>query len=272
LPYASVINLRTGRGVFASENGQVDFTSAFFLAGDSIKISYTGYADTIMQIPVLHNRIVLQFLPKVLEDVAVYPCLNPAPIVLKNYKKHVTNYSLMMGGGGSGTWASYVQNSGNVKGFIETITIEQSFFTVPANARKAPFKIRLLHYDTLTGQPGKPMIAKEWMIYPKNNRSVLNIAEEHLRVPMHGLVACIDYFFAGEQFTYKRKTSFTNSNGKKQNRIMIYYGASFRAIDGDNLLGTGYVNANKSGTLNNFKNFHSIPGAPMVSLGLKECK
>ncbi len=262
--------MRTGRGVFASENGQVDFTSAFFLAGDSIKISYTGYADSIMQLPILQDRIALRFQSVELQNVAVYPCLNPAPIVLKNYKKHASSHSLGMGGGGgSGTWAAYVPNGGNVKGFIETITIEQSFFTVPSNARKAPFKIRLLHYNTLTGQPGKPMIAKEWMIYPKNNRSVLNIAEEHLRVPMHGLVVCIDYFFAGEQYNYKRKTSYTDSNGKTQNEIMIYYGASFRAAEGDNLAGAGYYLGNKSNGWN--KTYRIKQSALMVSIGIKEC-
>lgn len=261
--------MRTGRGVFASENGQVDFTSAFFLAGDSIKISYTGYADTIMQMPILQNRIALQFQPIALENVAVFPCLNPAPIVLKNYKKHASSHSLGMGGGGSGTWAAYVPNGGNVKGFIETITIEQSFFTVPSNARKAPFKIRLLHYDTLTGQPDMPIIAKEWIIYPTSNKSVLKIAEENLRLPIHGLVVCIDYFFAGEQYTYKRKTSFTNSNGKTQNEIMIYYGASFRAVEGDNLAGAGFYMGNKSKGWN--KTYRIQQSALMVSMGIKEC-
>jgi hypothetical protein len=269
LAFATVINMQTGKGVFATENGQVRMGSPFFSSGDTVKISYTGYRDTIFQLPILQDKIALQFQPISLENVAVYPCLNPAPIVLKNYIKHASSHSLGMGGGGSGSWAAYVPNGGSVKGFIETITIEQSFFTVPSNARKAPFKIRLLHYDTLTGQPGMPIIAKEWIIYPTSNKSVLKIAEENLKLPIHGLVVCIDYFFAGEQYTYKRKTSFTNSNGKTQNEIMIYYGASFRAVEGDNLAGVGYHNGNKLKGWN--KSYRIKQSALMVSMGIKAC-
>jgi hypothetical protein len=270
LSFATVINIRTGYGIFASEKGEFTLSPSSFLSGDTIKISYTGYADTLLKLPISSSEIALMYNAITLDNVDVYPCNKNKRIALKNYIKHKTNYSLGMGGSGSGTWASYVPNPLEIKGFIEEIIIEQSYFTVPAHARKAPFKIRLLHYDSITGLPGKPIIAKEWMIYPTSNKTVLNIQDEGIRLPYHGVVVCVDYFYAGEQFTYKRKVLQNYPDGSKRNEWETFYGASFRGTDGGNLIGKVYRRG-KSDQWIQFNNFKKSPAGVMAQLSIKQC-
>jgi hypothetical protein len=271
LSYATVINLRTGKGVFASANGTIDFVPTFFASGDRIKVSFTGYADTTLQLPVAKDSIVLQLLPNTLENVEVFACPQPVKRVVSNYKKHTSSFSFGMGQGLSGTYGAYVPNAGNYKGFIETITIEQYTFSVPTNARKAPFKIRLLSYDTITHLPGNPLSAKEWLIFPASKKTALNIAAENIRLPANGIVVCVDYFFAGVEYTYQRMVTYTNPMGKKENRKTTFYGASFRAVQGENLMGTGFIKANKSDLFIDFKTFQKLPSAIMVSLNINVC-
>jgi len=271
LPYATVINMRTGKGVFASESGQVDFKSEYFGAGDSVKITYTGYEDIFIKLPLLQTTIHLKSKPIELDNVAVYPCLNSVPTILKNYTKFVTNYSLSTGNVPSGSWASFIPNNRNKKGILETITVELFFFTIPSNARKAPYKLRLLHYDSTSGLPGNSLIAKEWVVHPSGKKLILNIKDENLRIPMQGLVVAIDYFFAGEQYTYKRKTRMKKSDGTYENIVETIYGSNLLATKGENLLGKGYTSFTKTGEWRIFNSYQSGVAAPMVSIGLMEC-
>ncbi len=274
LPYATVINMRTGRGVFAPANGQVDFTSTFFLAGDTVKITYTGYEDLILRLPPMQPTIVLKYQPVELDEVAVYPCPNSIPTTLKNYTKFVSNYSLGWGNSHGGSWAAFIPNTNNIQGIIETINVELSFLRIPANARKAPCKIRLLQYESTTGLPGTPLIAKEWMVYPTGKKLIFSILDENLRLPKEGMVVAIDNFFAGEQYTYKRKTRITKPDGSYKDTVITNYGFSILAAKGENLLGKGYVSSfSKTGKWHLFNSYPSGKGAgaPMVSLGIKEC-
>jgi len=272
LPYASVINMRTGRGVFGSVNGQVDLNSTLFSAGDTIKITYTGYEERFIKLPILQPTIVLKSQPIELDPVAVYPCPNAIPIILKNYSKFVSDYSLGTGTNPSGSWAAFIPNIDNVRGILETITMELSFWSVPSNARKAPFKLRLLSYDSSSGLPGSPLIAKEWVVHPKGKKLILPIIEENLRLPKQGIVVAIDYFFAGEQYLYKRNLRMSKPDGNHKDTVVTYYGSHIRAARAQNLLGKGYSYFYKTGKWYPFTSYQSGIGAPMVSLGIKVCK
>jgi hypothetical protein len=256
--------------MFATENGELTLNPTFFKADDTLRISYTGYADTLIRLPVERNQIGLIPVSIPLQDVEVYPCLDTKNVTLKNYIKHKVNYSFGRGVLSSFSYAAYVPNKNSIKGTIESITIEQSYLTAPSNARKAPFKIRLLHFDSGNLLPGLPLIAKEWLVYPTSNKTTLDVSEELLRLPTDGIVVCIDLFYAGEQYAYKVKVQQLNSDGTKKNEWQTRYGAYFRAVNGENLIGYGYM-AGKANTWIAMKGFGEGTSAIMVKLNVKQC-
>lgn len=270
LPYATVINLRSGFGMFATDKGEVDLNSNYFLKGDTLRISYTGYADTLIGLPAASVTIVLRAVAVALQAVEVYPCLNSKMVILKNYIKHKKNFSFSMGALGAGSWAAYVPNRENTNGYIETITIEQSFFTVPSHARRAPFKVRLLQFDSASGLPGKPLLAKEWVVYPTSNVSVVIIGNENLRLPKHGVVVSVDYYFSGQQYAYKRKVQELSTDGTRTNVWQNQYGAGFRGVKGENLIGYGYMRG-KSDTWMALHAYRFEDKAIMVKMAIKKC-
>lgn len=270
LPFATVINLRTGFGLFASEKGVVELKPSLFLVGDTLRISYTGYADTLVKLPISGNYIGLRPISIPLQNVEVYPCPDSKRVTLKNYRKHKKNYTFGLGSITFFSYAAYLPNPDGLKGNIEEITIEQSYTTVPSNARKAPFKMRLLQYDSATGLPGNALIAKEWLVYPTGKTTTIDVSEVSLRVPANGLVVSIDLFHAGEQYNYKEKLEIQYKDGTKKNEWQSRYGASFRAVTGDNLMGIGYMNG-KSGQWIKMKTFGNKPSAIMVKLNIKQC-
>ncbi|MCU0376028.1 MAG: carboxypeptidase-like regulatory domain-containing protein, partial [Chitinophagaceae bacterium] len=271
LPYATVINLRTGFGQFASEKGTVELIPALFSAGDTLRISYTGYADTLVKLPTSGYSIGLRPISIPLQNVEVYPCKDSKLVSLKNYRKHKKNYTFGLGSITFFSYAAYLPNPDGLRGNIEAITIEQSYTTVPPNARKAPFKIRLLQYDSATGLPGNPLIAKEWLINPTGKTTTIDISDVSLRIPAHGLVVSIDLFHAGEQYSYKEKLEIQYKDGTKKTEWQSRYGASFRAVTGDNLMGIGYMNG-KSGQWIKMSTFGNKPSAIMVKLSIQQCQ
>ncbi|MCU0374995.1 MAG: hypothetical protein MUF24_06780 [Chitinophagaceae bacterium] len=270
LPYATLINLRTGFGLFASEKGAVELNPSMFLAGDTLRISYTGYADTLVKLPISGNYIGLRPISIPLQNVEVFPCQDSKQVTLTNYRKHKKNYTFGLGKVTFFSYAAYLPNHNGVKGIIEAITIEQSYTTVPLKARKAPFKIRLLQYDSITGLPGNPLVAKEWIVYPTGRTTTIDISAESLRLPANGFVVSVDLFYAGEQYAYKEKVEIQYKDGTKKNEWHARYGASFRAVTGDNLTGIGYMSG-KLGKWVKMSTFGNKPSAILVLLSLKQC-
>lgn len=272
LPYATVINMRTGKGVFASAAGQVDLdNTAFFKAGDTIKVTYTGYADTLIKLPITNARIVLKPEALELEPVAVYPCQNSILTKIKNYKKFPSNHYLGMSSGVFGSWAAFIPNSGRKNAILQTINIELDFFSIPPNARNAPYKFRLLQYDTISGLPGAPLISKEWVVHPTGKKLILKIADENIRLPKHGIIVAIDFFYAGEQYTYPRESRMMNSDGSFRDTVKTYYGTNILAVGGQNLIGKGFSTGNNLGKWSHYNSKQTGWVAPFVILGIKEC-
>jgi hypothetical protein len=272
LPYATVINMRTGKGVFASADGKANLDNiAFFKTGDTIKITYTGYSDTLIKLPINEARIVLKPEALELEPVAVYPCQNSMLTKIKNYKKFPSNQFLGMSSGVFGSWAAFIPNSGRKNAILQTITIELNFFSIPPNARNAPYKFRLLQYDTISGMPGKQLVSKEWVVHPTGKKLILKIADENIRLPKLGIVVAIDFFYAGEQYTYPREFRMMNSDGSFRDTVKTYYGTNILAVGGQNLLGKGFSTGNNLGKWSHYNSKQTGWVAPLVILGIKEC-
>jgi hypothetical protein len=220
----------------------------------------------LIKLPISKPTIVLKPEAFELEPIAVYPCQNSKLIKLKNYKKFLSNHYLGMNFGVYGSWAAFIPNADHKNGILQTITIVLDFSSVPPNARNAPYKFRLLQYDTLSGMPGTPLVSKEWVVHPTGKKITLKIADENIRLPKNGIIVAIDFLYAGEQYTYQSKSRMMNSDGSYRDTVMTHYGTTILAVGGQNLIGKGFSNGITFGKWNRGG------VAPLVILGIKECK
>jgi hypothetical protein len=271
LPFATIQNLRALWAMVGSEKGAFTFTDVNSKSGDTILISFTGYLPIRMVKPEVTTTLKMEPLPEMLQPVEVLPCKGMETGTLRNFKKNKSAPSFASGKDGLTTYAAYLPNNKQIKGIISSIHFSLRTGHVSKIAAEAPFKIRLLSYNEDSQLPGKSLLLKELVVYPKGKEVVVNISDEWIRLPENGIVVVIDFFFSDEKFIYSIKSTHKGSHGKKVVAIDQFYGADIKFILGENLNGKGYNYDYKN------NNWHEMifgfegKTAPKIQLTLNLC-
>ena len=272
LPFATIQNLRAPWAVVSSEKGIFTFTEANSKPGDSVLITYTGYYPMRMVKPFEDKTIKMEPLAAMLQPVVVLPCRGTNKQTLHNFRKNKVDWSLGSSEQALATWAAYMPNTDKMKGIISTIQFWIKNFDIPKTAKGAPYKIRLLKLNEVTGLPDEPLLLKDLVVYPKTQKVVIDLSEEWLRLPENGIVVVIDFFYAGEQYVHAHKVKQFLSDGKSMDTVMNRYGSSIEAIRADNLVGNGFIYNYKRNEWSEIKNSTQEKMAPRIELNLKLCE
>jgi hypothetical protein len=273
LPYATITNINARWANVSKADGSFLFTKENAKPNDTLIISYTGYETITLMLPETNKTIVMQPVAEMLMPVEVFPCKSYKTTRKENYTKYKADHSLGSTEKALASWASHIPNNDKSRSIVTQVQFYISQWSGNKTTKKAPFKVRLLSYDTLTKLPGKPLLYKELIVYPQGNKAIIELNDYSIRFPKEGLIVAIDFFYAGDEYVHSVFTKLHKPDGSIKDTVMMHYGASIRAAYDTNLNGSGYIyNFYKKNwtVLRGSKNGRTTL-APMIKLTLKTC-
>lgn len=273
LPYATITNLGSKWANVSRADGSFLFTKENSNQTDTLIISYTGYETITLTLPASDKQISLQPVAEMLMPVEVFPCKSSKTTRTENYTKYKADYSLGSTEKALASWAAHIPNNDKSRSVVTQIQFYTSQFSGNKTSKKAPFKVRILSYDTLTKLPGKPLLYQELIVYPQGNKAILDLNDYSIRFPKEGLVVAIDFFYAGDEYVFSVPTKLHKPDGSIKDTIMMHYGASIRAAYDNNLTANGYIYNyyKKTWTVLRRGKNGTTTLAPMIKLTLKTC-
>jgi hypothetical protein len=273
LPYATITNINAKWSNVSKADGSFIFTKENSNTTDTLIISYTGYETITLTLPKSDKEIALQPVAAMLMPVEVFPCKSGKTTRTENYTKYKADYSLGSSEKALASWAAHIQNQEKSRSIVTQIQFYTSQYSGNKTSKKAPFKIRILSYDTLTKLPGNPLLYQEIIVYPNGNKVTLDLNDYSIRFPKEGLVVAIDYFYAGDEYVFRVPTKLHKPDGSVKDTVMMHYGASIRAAYDTNLNANGYIYNyyKKTWTVMRRGKNGTTTLAPMVKLTLKTC-
>lgn len=272
LPFATIQNLNAQWAVVGSDKGLYSFSPDNSKPGDSILITYTGYEPQLLIHPVNSLTVIMKPKAEVLKPVEVLPCRGTKTGQIHNVKGGKSNTNLGSNEEALASWAAYIPNPQGAKGIITSVGFSISTKDIPASAWKAPFKLKLLHFDARTQLPSTPLLNKEIIVYPQSAKVVTDLSEEWLRLPENGLVVAVDFFYAGEEYVYQWPVRQYKEDGSYVDTTMNTYGAKIKAIRGKTITGKGFIYNYRKNEWHTLESYTGEMLAPKMEIRIKYCE
>lgn len=229
------------------------------------KVSYVGYQSKEINFTTT-NSIALNRLPQKLEDVTVASCKETIVEKLEIEESKERQYLSFLVNSGC-AWATYVPNTFNKEGKIETLSYTAAGFYKEVNA-DAPIRLRFFEYDSLTKLPGLEISTDNIIHAPKKlKRVIVDLENYNIYIPLNGIVIAFEMFDAGVQYHYFKEHNMADGSKK----IFEHYGWSLKAANSKNVIGFNKSPGKPWINQHDYKN-NEIGFAPAVALEIKVCK
>ena len=198
IPY-STLEIKGKGGTICDEAGFCSFLINREDLRDTVQISNVGYIKQSIGLNELLTQDTIFLHPKIYEIESVLVQVHsPGGIKESGILKQTADASYIMS-----TWMQVGVHIAENNRSDETLT-SVSFY-ISESKQNAPFRIRI--YNTLKdGKPNEDLLQRSKIAYaPKSGWIKVNLLEEKIQIPEHGIFVAMEWLNSGEKYSYRQK-------------------------------------------------------------------